>query len=232
MTINEKKGNKNHIWIKLLVLLFIVGGITLIFYETGLIHFFLNKERLVRFLNSLGPATYIGFILLQVAQVIAAFIPGEVTGLLGGFLYGPFLGVILSTIGLTIGSYVAFTLSRIFGRPFVEKFVNRSIMERFDYLLHKKGAFLAFVFFLIPGFPKDYFCYILGLGHLSTMEFLAISGTGRLFGTILLTIGGNYLRNYQYQKFYILMGVALILFLVAMAFKDKLESLFRSWQSK
>ena len=232
MTINEKKGNKNHIWIKLLVLLFIVGGITLIFYETGLIHFFLNKERLVRFLNSLGPATYIGFILLQVVQVVAAPIPGEVTGLLGGFLYGRFLGVVLSTIGLTIGSYVAFTLSRIFGRPFVEKFVNKSIMERFDYLLHKKGAFLAFVLFLIPGFPKDYLSYVLGLGHLSTMEFLVISGTGRLFGTILLTVGGNYLRNHQYQKFYILMSVALILFLVAMAFKDKLESLFRSWQSK
>lgn len=232
MTTSGGKNNKNHIWLKLLVLLFIVGGITLIFYETGSIHFFLNKERLIRFLDSLGPATYIGFILLQIAQVVAAPIPGEVTGLLGGFLYGRFLGIILSTIGLTIGSYAAFTLSRIFGRPFVEKFVNKSIMERFDYLLHKKGAFLAFMLFLIPGFPKDYFCYVLGLGHLSTLEFLAISGMGRLFGTVLLTIGGTYLRNHQYQKFYILMGISLILFLVAMAFKDKLENVFRSWHSK
>ncbi len=232
MTTSGEKNNKNHIWLKLLALLSIVGGITLIFYETGSINFFLNKERLIRFLDSLGPATYIGFILLQIAQVVAAPIPGEVTGLLGGFLYGRFLGIILSTIGLTIGSYAAFTLSRIFGRPFVEKFVNKSITERFDYLLHKKGAFLAFMLFLIPGFPKDYFCYVLGLGHLSTLEFLVISGTGRLFGTVLLTIGGTYLRNHQYQKFYILMGVSLILFLVAMAFKDKLESLFRSWQSK
>ena len=48
-------------------------------------------------------------------------------------------------------------------------------MERFDYLLHHKGAFLVFLLFLIPGFPKDYLCYMLGLGHLTTLEFLAIA---------------------------------------------------------
>lgn len=220
---------KNNIWIKPLILILIVGGLTIIFYKTGLIHFFLNRERLLKFLDSLGPAAFIGFILLQVAQVVAAPIPGEVTGLLGGFLYGPFLGVILSTIGLTIGSYIAFALSRTFGRPFVDRFVDKAIMNRFDYLLHHKGAFLVFLLFLIPGFPKDYLCYILGLGHLSTMEFLVIGGTGRLFGTILLTLGGDYIRHHQYGRFSILVGVALIVIFIAMAYRDKLERLFRIW---
>ncbi|MBM2835225.1 MAG: hypothetical protein HW406_2386 [Candidatus Brocadiaceae bacterium] len=232
MTMNEKKDGKYSIWIKLTILLFFVVGIILIFYKTGLIQFFLNKDKLINFLDSLGPVSFIGFILLQVVQVIAAFIPGEVTGLLGGFLYGHVLGVILSTIGLTIGSYIAFTLSKVLGRPFVERFVKKSIIERFDYFMHKKGTFLAFIFFLIPGFPKDYLCYVLGLGRLSTMEFLAISGTGRLFGTVLLTVGGSFLRNQQYQRFFILTGIAIIFFFIAIAYRDKLESLFRSWQSK
>jgi uncharacterized membrane protein YdjX (TVP38/TMEM64 family) len=220
---------KNKIWIKPLILILIVGGLTLIFYKTGLIHFFLNKQRLMHFLDSLGPAAFVGFIILQVAQVVAAPIPGEVTGLLGGFLYGPILGVILSTIGLTIGSYIAFALSRKFGRPFVDRFVNKSTMGRFDYLLHHKGAFLVFLLFLIPGFPKDYLCYILGLGHLSTREFLVIGATGRLFGTILLTLGGDYIRHHQYGRFSILVGVALIVVFIAMAYRDKLERLFRIW---
>jgi uncharacterized membrane protein YdjX (TVP38/TMEM64 family) len=220
---------KNNIWIKPLILILIVGGLAIIFYKTGLIHFFLNKERLLKFLDSLGPAAFIGFILLQVAQVVAAPIPGEVTGLLGGFLYGPILGVILSTTGLTIGSYIAFALSRKFGRPFVDRFVNKSTMERFDYLLHHKGAFLVFLLFLIPGFPKDYLCYILGLGHLSTREFLVIGATGRLFGTILLTLGGDYIRHHQYGRFSILVGIALIVVFIAMAYRDKLERLFRIW---
>jgi uncharacterized membrane protein YdjX (TVP38/TMEM64 family) len=220
---------KNNIWIKPLILILIVGGLTIIFYKTGLIHFFLDKERLLKFLDSIGPAAFIGFIFLQVAQVVAAPIPGEVTGLLGGFLYGPILGVILSTIGLTIGSYIAFALSRKFGRPFVDRFVNKSTMERFDYLLHHKGAFLVFLLFLTPGFPKDYLCYILGLGHLSTREFLVIGATGRLFGTILLTLGGNYIRHDDYTKFFILVSVAIIVVFIAMAYRDKLERLFRIW---
>jgi uncharacterized membrane protein YdjX (TVP38/TMEM64 family) len=179
------------------------------------------------FLDSMGPFAFIGFILLQVTQVVAAPIPGEVTGLLGGFLYGPVLGVILSTIGLTIGSYIAFALSRAFGRPFVEKFVHKSALDRFDYLLHHKGGFVIFLLFLIPGFPKDYLCYILGLGHLSTTEFLIIGGSGRLFGTILLTLGGNYIRHQQYGNFFILTGIALIIILIAMAYRDKFERLFR-----
>lgn len=220
---------KNNIWIKLLIFILIVGGITFIFYKTGLIQFFLDKEKLLNFLDSLGPLAFIGFILLQAAQVVAAPIPGEVTGLLGGFFYGPFLGVILSTIGLTIGSYFNFTLSRVFGRPFVERVVDNSTMGRFDYLLHHKGAFLVFLLFLIPGLPKDYLCYILGLGHLSTKEFLIIGGTGRLFGTILLTLGGDYIRHNQYGRFFILLAVALVVVFMAMAYRDKLERLFRIW---
>jgi uncharacterized membrane protein YdjX (TVP38/TMEM64 family) len=193
------------------------------------IHFFLNKKKLLAFLDSLGPAAFVGFILLQVCQVVAAPIPGEVTGLLGGYLYGTFFGVVLSTIGLTIGSYVAFALGRYFGRPFVEKVVRVDVIGRFDYLLHHKGAFLVFLLFLIPGFPKDYLCYILGLGHLSTKEFLVIGGTGRLFGTILLTLGGAYLRHHEYRQFFLLTGVAVIVVLAAMAYRDKMERMFRLW---
>ena len=46
-----------------------------------------------------------------------------------------------------------------------------------------KGAFLSFLLFLIPGFPKDSLWYILGLGHLTTKEFLVISTVGRFAGT-------------------------------------------------
>ena len=141
-------------------------------------------------------------------------------------------GVLLSTIGLTLGSYIAFALGRYLGRPFVERFVAPSTTERFDYLLHHKGAFLVFLLFLIPGFPKDALCYLLGLGHLSTMEFLLIGGVGRLLGTILLTMEGNYLRLHQYGRLYILVGITLIIVLIAMVFKDKLERLFQHWHSK
>jgi len=162
-----------------------------------------------------------------VVQVVAAPIPGEATGVLGGYIYGPAVGVVLSTIGLTLGSYVAFTLSRYFGRPLTDKFVDAKTMERFDYLLHHKGAFLVFLLFLIPGFPKDILCYILGLGHLTTLEFLTIATTGRLLGTMLLTLGGTFLRNHQYYRFFLLSGVAVVVVFLTIAYRDRLEQFFR-----
>ena len=187
----------------------------------------MNRERLIAWIQSLGAWGFAGFILLQVVQVVAAPIPGEATGVLGGYLYGPVVGVALSTVGLTIGSFLAFSLSRFFGRPLTEKFVDAKTMERFDYLLHHKGAFLIFLLFLIPGFPKDYLCYILGLGHLTTLEFLSIATTGRLLGTTLLTLGGTFLRNHQYYRFFLLSGTAVVIIFVTIAYRDRLEQFFR-----
>jgi uncharacterized membrane protein YdjX (TVP38/TMEM64 family) len=188
----------------------------------------MDRKRITSFLDSLGPASFLGFIFLQTLQVVAAPIPGEVTGFIGGFLYGPVLGLLLSTIGLTIGSLAAFLLSRAFGRPFVERFVKKETMAKYDYLLHHKGAFLVFLLFLIPGTPKDFLCYILGLGHLSTREFLVISTVGRFGGTALLTFGGSYIRHHQYYRFSILLGVAVILVFFSLVYKDRLEKLFRA----
>jgi len=61
------------------------------------------------------------------------------------------------------------------------------------------------------------------------MEFLVIGGTGRLFGTILLTLGGSYIRHHQYMRFFILAGVAIIVIFIAMVYRDKIERLFRKW---
>ncbi len=187
----------------------------------------MDREKVKSFLDSLGPLSFLGFILLQTLQVVAAPVPGEVTGFIGGYFYGPFLGIFLSTIGLTLGSLLNFSLSKTFGRPFVDKFVKKETLDKYDYLLHHKGAFLVFLLFLIPGFPKDILCYILGLGHLSTREFLVISTVGRFAGTVLLTLGGTYIRHHQYYRFSLLLGVAIVIVFLSMVYKEKLERVFR-----
>jgi uncharacterized membrane protein YdjX (TVP38/TMEM64 family) len=127
---------------------------------------------------------------------------------------------------------MAFAFSRALGRPFVEKFVPESVLKRFDYLLTQKGAFLVFLLFLIPGIPKDYLCYVLGLGQLSTTEFVAIGGVGRLFGTILLSFGGNFIRLEQYGRFSILLAVSIVVVLAAFAHRERLERLLLQWHER
>ncbi|MEK7206469.1 MAG: AF1514 family protein [Pseudomonadota bacterium] len=211
----------------LLLLTGVLAGIGYFLYASGLVDILLSKKKLVEFIRDHRQYAAVIFIGLQAMQVVAAPIPGEVTGFAGGVIFGPARGIIYSTIGLTIGSWVAFMLARLLGRPLVEKFVSPQIIDRYDYVMKHKGSFLAFLMFLIPGFPKDYLCYVLGLGHMRQRDFLLVSVSGRLLGTILLTMGGTYFRANHYMALFTLTGISLVIILAALFYRDRLEQWFR-----
>jgi uncharacterized membrane protein YdjX (TVP38/TMEM64 family) len=181
-----------------------------------------SKDKLSEFLQRLGPYSPAVFVLLQVLQVIAAPFPGELTGVAGGFVYGETFGFILSTVGLSLGSWVAFELASILGRPFVERFVRREVLEKFNFLTSRTGTLICFVLFLFPGFPKDYLCYVLGLSRMRLSTFLLLSVVGRLPGTYLLTMQGATIRNEQYHTFLLITVVSLTLLIIAYLYRNQL----------
>jgi len=201
----------------------VMGGMVYALYATGLMDLLTSKNRLLQFIreNRIHAATL--FIGVQIIQVVAAPLPGEVTGFVGGILFGPVWGVVYSTIGLTIGSWIAFMLARLLGRPIVERIASRETIERYDYVMKHKGLLLAFLMFLIPGFPKDILCYILGLGHMRVRDFLIVSATGRLLGTVLLTMGGTFFRDARYGALFTVIGISLIIILLVMIYRDRVE---------
>lgn len=208
--------------LRIIFLLLIAFLLTYIFIHYDLYEFFVNKEKGIGFINSFHPYDEVVFILLQILQVVAAPIPGEVTGLIGGYLYGPILGTVYSTIGLTVGSWMAFIIARFFGMPLVERVVTSDVLKKFDYFMEHRGLLASFLLFLIPGFPKDYLCYIMGLSHMKTWHFLTISTVGRLLGTLMLTITGSCARNGQYRVLFIVVGVSAVVFVAAYFYRDKL----------
>ena len=205
----------------------VLGLIIYILYAYGLIDYFTDQNRLLQFISDHEAYAVLIFIGLQMVQVIAAPIPGEVTGVVGGYFFGTFRGTIYSTIGLTLGSWTAFMLARLAGRPMVEMLVKPETIKRYDYVMKHKGMFLAFLMFLIPGFPKDYLCYLLGLGHMGQREFLIVSTVGRLLGTMLLTMGGTFFRHGRYGALFTLVGISLLITLLAMIYREVIERWFR-----
>lgn len=130
------------------------------------------------------------FIALQITQVVISVVPGEATGILGGFFFGPGLGLIYSTIGLTMGSMAAFFVGRYFRaliKPYIEQI---GLYTRLKYMAEHQGIFILFIFYLIPGFPKDILCYIMGFSRIPWQAFFVISTIGRIPGTWLLTMQG------------------------------------------
>ncbi len=205
----------------------VLGGIFYLMYVHGYIAYFTDRRRLLQVINEHRAYAALIFIGLQVLQVIAAPVPGEVTGFVGGMVFGTAWGVLYSTVGLTLGSWIAFLLARIAGRPVVEMVVKPETIRRYDYVMKHKGMFLAFLMFLIPGFPKDILCYVLGLGHMRNRDFLVVSTTGRLFGTTLLTLGGAFFREKHYGALFTLVGISLILILLTMIYRESIERWFR-----
>ena len=205
----------------------IIAGMVYVMYVTGLMDLLTSKNRLLQFIKENRTHAATIFIGLQIVQVVAAPIPGEVTGFVGGILFGPLWGVVYSTIGLTLGSWIAFMLARWLGRPIVEQLVSRETIDRYDYVMKHKGLLLAFLMFLIPGFPKDILCYVLGLGHMQLRDFLIVSAFGRLLGTVLLTMGGVYFRDAHYAALFTVIGVSLLIVLLAMIYRDRLERTLR-----
>jgi uncharacterized membrane protein YdjX (TVP38/TMEM64 family) len=197
--------------LKLLALILLIAVGIFIFIHYNLYSFFSDRTKIITFLESYGPVSVLIFIGIQILQVLVAPIPGEVSGFIGGYIYGIYLGTLYSTVGLTIGSWLAFTLSRTLGLPFVERIVSPKIINQYDHIMAHQGPWVAFLLFLIPGFPKDALCYVLGLSHIRIMTFLVISTVGRLLGTLMLSVQGSCLRNNQDTTFLIVMTVSIII---------------------
>jgi uncharacterized membrane protein YdjX (TVP38/TMEM64 family) len=225
-------GNNNRFSRKALIgygLLLLSLCILLYFYkETYLwfrdtVRFFSSRNKVSALVESFGPWAPLVFIGLQALQVLFAPIPGELTGFIGGYLFGTGLGFCYSTIGLTGGSLLAFLIARRLGLPFVQRFVGDEVMKKFDYLMEHKGAIISLIFFFIPGLPKDYFCYLLGLSPMHVLTFFVISTIGRIPGTLLLSLQGQAVRSEDYRGFFVVVGVALFLFALTIIFRDRIE---------
>ena len=205
----------------------ILATVVVLLYAAGLMDLFTDRVRLLNFIKENRNYAVPIFIGLQVFQVLAAPLPGEITGFIGGVLFGPYWGVVYSTLGLTLGSWVAFMLARLLGRPLVERMVDPETLRRFDYVMKRKGLLVAFLLFLIPGFPKDYLCYALGLGHMRQRDFLVICTVGRLLGTVLLTVGGSLFRDELYREMFVLLGISLVIVLLIMIYRNEIERSLR-----
>ena len=166
-----------------------------------------------------GPLAYMG---LQVIQVVIFVIPGEIVQVAGGYAFGFWLGSLYTLIGITLGSLCNFYAGRLLGRPFVESLFARDKIEKVELVTgSSKGAAGFFFLFVIPGIPKDVLCYIAGVSKLALPAFLGVSMAGRLPGILGSAYMGSAAYSGAYRGAIIVLAIAVALFALGLAFKDK-----------
>jgi uncharacterized membrane protein YdjX (TVP38/TMEM64 family) len=186
-----------------------------------------DRHQLKGYISSYGPYSPLAYILLQVIQVVVAPIPGGAIEFLGGYLFGAKAGFVYSMTGVFLGSWMAFSLARIFEKIAVEKFVSEQTRRKFDYLVEHEGVILSFILFLLPGFPKDALCYILGLTPMHLGIFLIISTIGRIPGTLIACLQGGKAFDHQYYTFGILLAVSALVILVFYIYHEEIHNLVK-----
>jgi uncharacterized membrane protein YdjX (TVP38/TMEM64 family) len=220
--------SKGALWGLLFLVLLSLGLVFLVFhYRHSLWHqacevfgICTNKEWIKATLKAVGPLAPLVFILLQGLQVVFAPIPGEATGFVGGYLFGVPLGLLYSTLGLTLGSILAFLIARWLEEHYVKRWIPAEILQKFDFLMERQGALVSFILFLLPGFPKDYLCFVLGLSRMPLRLFLLICVVGRLPGTLLLTLQGAKVYKGDYYSTLIILGLCLVLIVVLAYYRE------------
>jgi len=136
-----------------------------------------------------GPAI---LFILFILQTFLAFIPGQALMVASGYVYGFSGGVMITWVSLVLGGQMAFWLARRYGRPFAEKWISPSILDRWDKSAAGQGVGFYVVTLVMPFFPNDAMCYVAGLGNMSNRRFLIANALGRGIASVLTVVVGAF----------------------------------------
>lgn len=179
-------------------ILAVVGGILLYEYIDDLEAF--AREHLF--------AGGIIFSLICAVQVVVAFIPGEIVEVAAGVLFGPWIGTSLCLVAETLGSIVAILLVRRLGRRLVESLYPREKIDALPVLNNpKKRNTFIFLLFAIPGTPKDFLTYIIGLTKISIPMYAILTFFARIPSVVSSIIAGDWLGEGHFMKAFVIIGI-------------------------
>lgn len=179
-----------------------------------------NRQTLRSEMVAMGWWGYGLAFLIQFAQVVISFLPGEVVELFLGMAYGPFVGLLIALIGVVAGTTVAYYLAKWIGLPFVRLFIKKNYFAKYAFLNdEKKVALGVFIVYLIVGLPVDTATYLAPGLKIKFWKFLLLSTVARIPKIISSTIVGHYLvEDNLWVSIIVFFGTAFLSVIAALIF--------------
>lgn len=182
-----------------------------------------NPKKIKKVILSYGEYSVFAFLGLQIIQVVAFFVPGELVQIAGGYIYGAFLGGFLTVLGITLGSAIVYGIARAYGKPFIKTIISNRHLDYFEKVL-KLGSvnYIVFLLYLIPGIPKDVLAYICGVSEITFKNFVLYSTLGRIPGIFISTYFGSRIYTGNKGILMAIAGLMTILFVVGVLKGEKI----------
>ena len=154
-----------------------------------------SEQGIAQFKSMVGNLGVFGILLLvvvQILQIIVAFIPGEIVEFVSGAMYGATGGLLIDLIGIAIGETLIYYVVKVLGEPVVKKVAGNEKVKKLKFLKNeKKRDLLLFLLFFIPGTPKDAICYVAPLFKIPYKPFIVISTIARIPSVLSSTYAGS-----------------------------------------
>jgi uncharacterized membrane protein YdjX (TVP38/TMEM64 family) len=142
-----------------------------------------RAEAVRAWVQSFGPLAPLAYIVLFVAQILLAPVPGHFMGLMGGYLFGAVWGSLYSLIGLGLGAGLAATVARRLGRPLIQRLMEEEQLRYWERRLRVRSAFTWWLIFLFP--VPDAIYYVAGLSGVPLRWLLVAVLAGRGPGLVM-----------------------------------------------
>ncbi|MBP5183630.1 MAG: TVP38/TMEM64 family protein [Lachnospiraceae bacterium] len=157
------------------------------------------------------------FVLLNITQVIFAFIPGGPFSIAAGYAFGVPVGTALCLIATTLGSAIVFLAVRALGQRFTEYFISFDEINELEFMKNPKHlTLILLLIFLIPGTPKDPITYAAGFTKLPFPNWVLINLIGRIPGIVISVISGSALGSDKKHIAAIMWAVLLVSYVIGL----------------
>lgn len=188
-----------------------------------------TQLQLEEWIASLGLGGWLLFLLLQMLQIIIAFIPGEPFQVAAGVLYGPIGGVLTCLLGSFLASALIFYAVRRLGEKVVIRLFGRNKLEEFSFFKNtQRVETVVLVLFLLPGIPKDLLTYLAGLSPITPAKFLAISTLARIPALTASTLLGASVSRGNLLLTGIIAAAALLAGLAGVIYRKRIMAFLHS----
>lgn len=158
----------------------------------------------------------IGMIALQ---VFLAFLPGEPLELASGYLFGAWQGTLICLIGSAIGTVLVYVIVRQLRRRVIYAMFSKEKVDGVCRIIESKQSMLAlFLFFLLPGTPKDIMTYVGSLGNIKLIQWVMITSVGRIPSIITSTFLSDYLKQGNMVMACIVFVITIVLCAIGMIY--------------
>lgn len=174
-------------------------------------------------LESVGILSVLIVIVINVMQVVVAFIPGEFIEIISGMLFGPIGGLMVCLVGFTIGTITIFALVKLLGKPFID--LNISNKSKLNFLENETRALtILFFVFLIPGTPKDFITYAIPFTKINMWHFIIVSNLARIPSIITSTLIGSSIISGHYTNAIIVTIITAAVAIIGIIFNKQITN--------